>query len=271
MSRKCDRESQKRSECLEPICYHCKKPILENKGTYWVKGTGGLFARGVYPSTIVCAHWRKCAKIVGKEFEKVLPDEEGKRWFWGHLPFYEEVGFTSDSNRFVYVLKSGKYYKIGISKDVAERLRNLQTGNPIEIALVSAAFLENAPRFESRLHEAFSDYRTRGEWFELPPEKVEDLIEILDNRDFIDRVPPFDNIVYYPPGTRVLWREQPGVVHSLVIKPYKYEVGYNIVMDDQSCRDEPDITNSGYNELVLEESGVPSTEGYEVEPVELEM
>ncbi|WP_445174118.1 hypothetical protein [Microcoleus sp.] len=42
-------------------------------------------------------------------------------------------------------------------------------------------------------------------------------------------------------------------------------------MDDQSCRDEPDITNSGYNELVLEESGVPSTEGYEVEPVELDM
>lgn len=256
---------------MEPICHHCKKPILENKGTYWVKGTGGLFARGVYPSTIVCAHWGKCAKIVGKEFEKVLPDEEGKRWFWGHLPFYKEVGFTSYSNRFVYVLKSGKSYKIGISKDVAERLRNLQTGNPIEIALVSAAFLENAPRFESRLHEAFSDYRTRGEWFELPPEKVEDLIEILENTDFIDRVPPFDNIVYYPPGTRVLWGEQPGVVHSLVIMPYKYEVGYNIVIDAQSCRDEPEITNSGYNELVLEESGVPSTEGYEVEPVELEI
>ncbi|MBD0344566.1 MAG: GIY-YIG nuclease family protein [Coleofasciculus sp. Co-bin14] len=253
---------------MEPICHHCGKSILDNRGTFWIKGTGGIFARGVYPSTIVCSHWGECANKVGKEFAKICPDAEGQSWFWGHLPFYEEVESTSNSNRFIYVLKSGTYYKIGIAKDVAERLRNLQTGNPIEIALVSASFFENAPRFETRLHEAFSDYRTRGEWFELPPGKLEELIAILENKDFIDQVPPFDNIVYYSPGSRVRWRNQPGVVHSLVVKSYKYEVGYNITLDTQDCRDEPEVTNSGYDELVLEETGMPSTEGYEVEPVD---
>lgn len=255
---------------MEPICNYCGQPILENKGTYWVRGTGGIFARGVYPSTIVCAHWGDCAQIVGNEFAQVHPDEEGQSWFWGHLPFYKEVDATSNSDRFIYILKSGTYYKIGIAKDVAQRLRNLQTGNPIEIALVSAAFFEGAPRFESKLHEAFSEYRTRGEWFELPPDKLEDLIEILENRDFIDQVPPLDNIVYYAPNTRVLWLNKPGIVSSLVVKAYKYEVGYNIVLDSQDYKNEPEVTNSGYDELVLEETGMPSTVGYEIEPTEPE-
>ncbi len=84
--------------------------------------------------------------------------------------------------------------------------------------------------------------------------------------NFIEQVPPVDNIVYYPRGTRVLWRDQPGIVHSLVIKPYKYEVGYNILLDTQSCIDEPEVLNSGYNELILENTRIPSMEGYEVEP-----
>ena len=102
-----------------------------------------------------------------------------------------------------------------------------------------------------------------GEWFELPPEKVEDLIEIMENKN---KVPPLDNIVYYSPGTRVLWNGEPGVVHSLHLKSYPYEVGYNIVLDSQKRKNEPEIGNSGYSELVLEESRVRSTEGYYIDP-----
>jgi hypothetical protein len=256
---------------MEPICYHCGNPISDNRGTYWIKGTGGIFARGVYLDTIVCAHWGKCANIVGKEFPAICPDEEGQGWFWGHLPFYKEVDSTSNSNRFIYILKSDKYYKIGIAKDVAKRIRELQTGNPIKIALVSAAFFENAPQFEKKLHEAFSEYWTHGEWFELPAEKLEDLLAILENKDFINQVPPFDNIVYYPPGTRVLWHGQPGFVHDLVIKRQRFEIGYDIVLDAQTCQDTPEVTNSGYDELVLEETGLPSNEGYEVPPLEIDI
>jgi len=163
-------------------------------------------------------------------------------------------------------LKSEKYYKIGIAKDVSKRIRELQTGNPIELALVHTSFFEKAPKFENKLHKYYSDSVISGEWFELPTEKLEELIEILDNKDFIERVPPFDNVVYYPPGTRVYWRRHPGLVHSLEIKPYDYEVGYNIVLDSQSNQNEPEVTNAGYDELVLEKTGIPSTEGYEVEP-----
>lgn len=254
---------------MQPICYYCGKLIEDNQGTYWVKGTGGIFSRGVYPSTLVCAHWGNCAHVVGKYFAQFPPDEKGEFWFWNHLPFLtqsdEEV---TNSGRFIYVLKSKEYYKIGIAKDVAKRMRELQTGNPVKHLFVCSSFFEDAPKFEKRLHEAFSEYRGEGEWFELPPEKLEELIEILESKDFITQVPPLDNVVYYAPDTRVLWRNQPGIIHSLVVKPYKYEVGYNVLLDVQGSRDEPEVTNSSYDELTLEEAGIPSIEGYEVKPVE---
>lgn len=82
------------------------------------------------------------------------------------------------------------------------------------------------------------------------------------------KVPPLDNIVYYSPGTRILWNGEPGVVDGLHIKPYPYQVGYDIVLDSQTRKNEPEIGNSGYNELVLEDSGLKSTDGYKVEPCE---
>jgi hypothetical protein len=262
---------QVRSEekTLEPICYLCGEPIEDNQGTYWIKGTGGIFSRGIYPDTVVCAHWGKCAHVVGKYFAQFPPDERGEFWFWNHLPFYiQTTEKVTNSNRFIYVLKSRKYYKIGIAKDVEKRMRELQTGDPIKHLFVCSSFFEDAPKFEKRLHEAFDEYRVEGEWFELPPEKLEELIEILESKNFIEQVLPLNNVVYYSPGTRVLWRNQPGTIHSLVIKSYKYEVGYNIVLDTQNCRDEPEINNSSYDELILEGDGMPSVEGYEVDPVE---
>ncbi|MEA5554191.1 GIY-YIG nuclease family protein [Anabaena cylindrica UHCC 0172] len=204
---------------MEPICKHCGYPIEDNQGTYWVKGTGGIYSRGIYPNTVVFAHWGECADIVGQYFAQFPPDENGESWFWNHLPFHiQSDEDTTNSNRFIYVLKNREYYKIGIAKDVAKRMRKLQTGNPIKHLFVSSSFFEDAPTFERLLHEAFAEYRGEGEWFKLPPEKLEELIKILENKDFIEQIPPLDNIVYYRPGTRVLWRNQPGFVHSLVIK-----------------------------------------------------
>ncbi|MEH2217588.1 MAG: GIY-YIG nuclease family protein [Nostoc sp.] len=178
---------------MEPICYYCEKLIENNQGTYWIKGTGGVFSRGVYPSTVVCAHRGECADFVGKYFAQFPQDQKGESWFWNRLPFYtqsdEEV---TDSDRFIYILKSRQYYKIGIAKDVAKRMRELQTGDPVKHLFVSSSFFKDAPRFERRLHEAFTEYREEGEWFKLPAKKLEELIEILENKDFIEQV---DNLL----------------------------------------------------------------------------
>ena len=171
------------SSQVKPICYLCEKPIEGNKGTYWVKGTGGLFSRGVYPSTVVSAHWGKCADVVGKYFSQFPPDEKGEFWFWHHLPFsIQSDKDTTNSHRFIYILKSGEHYKVGITKDVKKRMRELQTGDPVRHMFVCSSFSKDASNLENRLHKAFAEYRGEGEWFTLSPEQLERVIEILGVR-----------------------------------------------------------------------------------------
>lgn len=81
-------------------------------------------------------------------------------------------------------------------------------------------------------------------------------------------VPPLDNIVYYPVNTRVLWNGEPGFVHSLDIKPFdEYEIGYNITLDSQTRKNEPQIDNASYHELVFENTKEKSTDGKYVPPL----
>lgn len=71
---------------------------------------------------------------------------------------------------FIQEVKASKKapVKIGIAKDVAERLSTLQIGNPRRLVVI----LESAPMsllqaraLESSLHRRFKRERIRGEWF----------------------------------------------------------------------------------------------------------
>lgn len=71
----------------------------------------------------------------------------------------------------VYVIQSscGLYTKIGISKDPSNRLKSIQTGNPLQLSLVREYIVYRKGRtakvIENRLHKTFSKYREKGEWF----------------------------------------------------------------------------------------------------------
>lgn len=64
----------------------------------------------------------------------------------------------------VYFAKCGGLVKIGYAQDVAERLVQLQTGNPRGIQII-AVIRGVLPSVEKLYHRAFAEYRERGEWF----------------------------------------------------------------------------------------------------------
>ena len=86
----------------------------------------------------------------------------------------------------VYFLKlvdsRGKHsfqeYKIGFTEnDVAERIRQLKTGNPFLITLVDAVKSEAAHFLERRMHTRLAEFNTHLEWFEFTdPALLDDLI-----------------------------------------------------------------------------------------------
>lgn len=77
--------------------------------------------------------------------------------------------------------KRNGYYKIGISKEPKYREKTLQSEQPA-IEMVCNKLYPSpkiAKAIEFALHEAYSEQRVRGEWFDLSPEDVIMLKESL--------------------------------------------------------------------------------------------
>lgn len=77
--------------------------------------------------------------------------------------------------RSVYMMKtSHDLYKIGIAKNVDNRLKSHQTSNGSKVLLVTYARCGNALQLEAQVHALLKDYRQPGgrEWFELTPKQA---------------------------------------------------------------------------------------------------
>ena len=71
---------------------------------------------------------------------------------------------------FVYLIADDRFVKIGKANNPQKRLKELQTGNPIELkicALIPCANESKAYDLEGALHRAYRDYRLSGEWFDI--------------------------------------------------------------------------------------------------------
>jgi len=74
---------------------------------------------------------------------------------------------------YVYLVKSGKLYKIGFSQNQWRRKSELhkQTSQGIE-EIHTIAAIDDAPGIERYWHERFKEKRQHGEWFDLSAEDV---------------------------------------------------------------------------------------------------
>ena len=72
----------------------------------------------------------------------------------------------------VYLLKSGKYYKIGRSNAVGRRERELAIQLPEKATVLHSIRTDDPPGIESYWHRRFESRRKNGEWFELESHDV---------------------------------------------------------------------------------------------------
>jgi len=76
----------------------------------------------------------------------------------------------------IYFIKVDEYVKIGFTKNVNQRIKNLQTGNHRKLELLCE--IEGGYYLEKQYHDYFQQYRQQGEWFEYRDE-LYDTIQIL--------------------------------------------------------------------------------------------
>ena len=81
---------------------------------------------------------------------------------------------------YVYFIRAGIYTKIGVAKNVERRLKQIQTGNPLELKLECAIKTDSnaeAYQLESDLHAAFMSKHKHGEWFFLRHSQINKFIK----------------------------------------------------------------------------------------------
>lgn len=92
---------------------------------------------------------------------------------------------------YVYLIEdvNNNIYKIGVTRDLKKRLRNLQTGNSNQISIKYTYETEYPFRIEQMLHNKFKEYKELNEWYNLPKEIVNNFYEYCDRfSDIIDNL-----------------------------------------------------------------------------------
>lgn len=83
-----------------------------------------------------------------------------------------DVGRTEQAVGYVYLLKSGKYYKIGRTVDLGRREYELGIQLPERPVRIHSIKTDDPVGIERYWHERFKDRRRNGEWFTLTKEDV---------------------------------------------------------------------------------------------------
>lgn len=88
----------------------------------------------------------------------------------------------------IYLLEcdqeEGKIYKIGVTqKNISERIKELDNGNPKEIRVVSEYITEYPYKVEKFLHRIYDSKKVKGEWFKLNQNEVKGFLVMCDNAE----------------------------------------------------------------------------------------
>lgn len=80
---------------------------------------------------------------------------------------HDETPHVAPAGGFVYLLKSGKFYKIGRSNDPGRRTYEVRLQLPEPVEEVHRIRTDDPQGIEAYWHQRFSDRRRNGEWFAL--------------------------------------------------------------------------------------------------------
>jgi len=133
-----------------------------------------------FPSyNVFTNRWGKksdCAKIIKSYCERKGGLEDVIKICLPHIK--SEANFSDDNEQnipslgYVYLLKSGKYYKIGYSNNPDRRLYEIGIQLPEKVDHIHSIETDDPSGIEAYWHTRFREKRLHGEWFDLKPSDI---------------------------------------------------------------------------------------------------
>lgn len=144
--------------------------------------SGGLMPYDQGGATPSLNTWREINQAVEQFYASNDSDFiDEANWFnlaHKHLPSRTELPQRIPKGGYVYLLKGGGYYKIGLSRNVYRRWREVSPKLPFEVEIVCTIATDDMHKLETTLHKRFADKRENGEWFKLDDSDVEYVLEL---------------------------------------------------------------------------------------------
>jgi len=128
---------------------------------------------------------KKASKETDEEMRERWQKEEEDRqrafdeWFASNSN--TEWLAADERHGYVYIVECDWKYKIGVARDVRQRIREMQTGNPNPLVLKDAVIADRAQALEQILHGFFEEHRNTGEWHDINADQLADVVRRFKN------------------------------------------------------------------------------------------
>lgn len=157
-------------DAVVEACRHCKKVPTSSEFELYGRNNQG------FPANIL-RHFGGRSGLLAALAGRVGEDV-GSLDIASMLPVDTQIvpkaAISSSKNQegFVYLIKSGDFYKIGRSDDLERRVKEIRVALPDKATLAHTIRTDDPAGIEAYWHRRFEEKRANGEWFKLSSQDI---------------------------------------------------------------------------------------------------